>query len=88
MIDRLTEILLRVEQLPAEMQEVVATSIEVLLGTLERDATMHKYLQKMSSTTDAWKDPVGAWNDLPDTTRDGLDQLRHTTSPTPPIEQL
>jgi hypothetical protein len=41
MIDRLNKIFSYLEQLPVETQEVVATYIEVLVETLERDAIAH-----------------------------------------------
>lgn len=80
MIDRLNKILLQLEQLPTEAQEIVANYIEVLIETLERDATAYELSH--------WKDPVGTWSDLPDTMLGELDQLRHSVPPTPPIEQL
>jgi len=88
MIDRLNEVLPQLEQLPAETQEIVATYIEVLVETLERDARAHGHIQQLSPIADPWKDPVGAWSDLPDTMLEELDQLRHAVPPTPPIEQL
>ncbi len=88
MIDRLNEVLPQLEQLPAETQEIVATYIEVLIETLERDAIAHGPIRQMSPVTEPWKDPAGAWSDLPDTMLEELDQLRHRVPPTPPIEQL
>lgn len=88
MIDKLNEMLPHLEQLPEETQEVVATYIEVLIETLERNARVHGSIQQMSPTIDPWRDPAGAWSDLPDTLLEDLDRLRHVVPPTPPIEQL
>ena len=33
-------------------------------------------------------DPAGAWRDLPDSMLEELDQLRHASPPTPPLEHL
>ena len=33
-------------------------------------------------------EPAGAWRDLPDTLLADLDQLRHASSPTPPVDDL
>jgi hypothetical protein len=38
--------------------------------------------------TEPWIDPVGAWSDLPDTILEDLDELRHATPPTLPIQEL
>jgi shikimate kinase / 3-dehydroquinate synthase len=35
-----------------------------------------------------WGDPAGAWSDLPDTLLEDLDQLRHASSPTSPLDEL
>jgi len=40
------------------------------------------------STDVEWQDPFGAWSDLPDTMLDDLNQLRHASRPTPPLELL
>jgi hypothetical protein len=91
MIDRLNDMLPHLEQLPAETQEEVLAYLEVLIEALERDAVargrMRQTLRAIPST-EPWQDPVGAWSDLPDTMLEDLDQLRHATSPTPPIEEL
>ena len=37
---------------------------------------------------ESWEDPAGAWRDLPDSMLEELDQLRHASLPTPPLEHL
>ncbi len=91
MINRLNDMLPHLEQLPQETQEEVMAYIEVLIEALERDAVAHGRMRQTLPAipqTGSWKDPVGAWSDLPDTMLEELDQLRHATSPTPPIEEL
>ncbi len=88
MINRLNEVLPQLEQLPEETQEIVATYLEVLIETLEREAVAHEHIRQISPSAEPWEDPVGTWSDLPDTMLKELDQLRHAVPPTPPIEQL
>lgn len=91
MIDRLNDILPYLEQLPQESQEEIMTYIEVLIDAVEREAIAHGRLRETLPelpAVESWSDPGGAWNNLPDTLLEDLDQLRHATPPTPPIEQL
>lgn len=93
MIDRFNDMLPHLERLPKETQEEILSYIEVLLDALEHDLIAHGRVQQataapMLPSTEAWTDPVGAWSDLPDTFLEELDQLRHATPPTPPIEEL
>ena len=39
-------------------------------------------------TVEQWVDPVGSWSDLPETMLEDLDQIRHSSQPTPPLEDL
>lgn len=91
MIDRLNDILPHLERLPEESQEEILTYVAILVEALERDAIAHGRMRQTLPAlqqTEPWNDPVGAWSDLPDTMLDELDQLRHATLPTPPIEEL
>lgn len=91
MIDRLHDILPHVEQLPPEAQEELATYIEALIEVLERKARARQYDRRAlpnKKVAETWKDPAGAWSDLPDTFLEDLDDLRHANPPTPPIEEL
>jgi hypothetical protein len=91
MIDRLQDVLPYLEQLPPEAQEEAATYIEALAEALERGAYAPGRVRPNPRATESmedWQDPAGAWSDLPDTMLDELDQLRHASSPTPPLEQL
>lgn len=91
MIDRFNDILPYLEQLPQESQEEIMAYIEVLIDALEREAIAHGRLRETLPEMPAmepWSDPVGAWNDLPDTLLEDLDQLRHAVPPTPPIERI
>ena len=85
MIDRLQEVLLHLQYFPPEMQEEIASYIK----ELEQVAFAHgrmKDLPQMASFEEPWEDPVGAWSDLPDDMFEELDKIRHSNSPTPPIE--
>lgn len=91
MIDRLHNILPYLEHLPPEAQEEAATYIEALIEALKLGSTIHTQTRDVSSkepTGVQWQDPFGAWSDLPDTMLDDLDQLRHASQPTPPLELL
>ena len=47
--------------------------------------------QSSQATSKAIKEILalaGAWSDLPETLVEELDQLRHASSPTPPLEEL
>ena len=91
MIDRLQDVLPYLEQLPPEAQEEAATYIEALAEALEREvyspSSVRPIPQERESMED-WQDPAGAWSDLPDTMLEELDQLRHASPPTPPLEHL
>jgi hypothetical protein len=91
MIDRLHDVLPHLEHLPPEAQEEAATYIEVLAEALERQAFVHGRIRRVPheiQPTEHWEDPAGAWSDLPDTMLEELDQLRHASPPTPPLEHL
>ena len=89
MIDRLHNALPYLEHLPPEAQEEAATYIEALAEVLKHKSILSAQPEDVSSqeiTSRQWKDPFGAWSDLPDTMLDDLDQLRHSSQPTPPLE--
>lgn len=91
MIDRLHEILPYLEDLPQEAQEEAANYIEVLVEALEREylvpgSTRHIPHEKQS--VEYWEDPTGSWSDLPETMLEDLDQNRHASFPTSPLENL
>ena len=89
MIDRLHDILPSLEHLPPEAQDEAATYIEALAEALQRASRFRTQTGVASSQKPAsveWQDPFGAWSDLPDTMLDELDQLRHASQPTPPLE--
>lgn len=89
MIDRLQDALPHLEHLPPEAQEEAATYIEALAEVLGYTSTPYTQTEDTSSqqiTDSQWQDPFGAWSDLPDTVLDDLDQLRHSSQPTPPLE--
>ncbi len=91
MIERLQDILPYLEHLPPEAQEEAATYIEALAEALERGAYASdnsKFARRERETMEEWEDPAGAWSDLPDTMFEELDQLRHASPPTPPLEYL
>ena len=89
MIDRLHNALLSLEHLPSEAQEEAATYIEALAEVLRRTSEIHAYTIDVSgeeAISAQWQDPFGAWSDLPGTMLDELDQIRHSSQPTPPLE--
>jgi hypothetical protein len=89
MIDCLHNALPGLEHLPPESQEEAATYIKALVEALTHRSPMHTSTKDVSSeeaTSVQWQDPFGAWSDLPDTMLDELDQLRHASQPTPPLE--
>jgi hypothetical protein len=91
MIDRLHDVLPYLEHLPPEAQEEAATYIEVLAEVLGREALVLGRIQRpphVREPMEQWEDPVGAWRDLPDSMLEELDQIRHATPPTPPLEYL
>jgi hypothetical protein len=91
MIDRLQNVLPYLEHLPPEAQEEAATYIAALTEALEFESLMSdrknkKPLRQQIEAGEPWEDPAGAWRDLPDTLLKELDDLRHSSPPTPPIE--
>ena len=91
MIDRLQDVLPYLEYLPPEAQEEAATYIESLAEALENESLAPGRLQRGPNemqSAEQWEDPAGAWSDLPDDMLEELDQLRHATPPTPPLEHL
>lgn len=81
--------LLSLEHLPPEAQEEAATHIQALVEALSYKSLMHtstKDVPSEEATSVQRQDPFGAWSDLPDTMLDELDQLRHSSQPTPPLE--
>ncbi|GAC1568040.1 MAG: hypothetical protein NVS3B14_15960 [Ktedonobacteraceae bacterium] len=91
MIDRLHDVLPYLEHLPPEPQEEAANYIEALAEALEREDFVLGSIQPLPHeirTVEHWEDPAGAWRDLPDTMLEELEQLRHASPPTPPLEYL
>lgn len=82
MIERLQQVLTRIEQLPPEVQEEVAAQLEVLAEPFEEiaDAKMNTSRRKGRSLAGAWRDL--AWDDEVE----AFDRMRHETQPTPPVE--
>lgn len=82
MIERLQQVLTRIEQLPPELQEEVAAQLELLTEPFEAIPNVGtKSLQKKD------KSLAGAWRDLAwDDEVAAFDRMRHATQPTPPIE--
>lgn len=67
------------------VEEIVSEIIEWLGFLSEREVSIaHHEVQ----TVEQWVDPAGSWSDLPETMLQDLDQLQHTTHPTPPPENL
>jgi hypothetical protein len=92
MIDRLHNALLSLEHLSPEAQEEAATYIEALVEALRHASLVHARSRDVpregAVVSVQWQDPFGAWSDLPDTMLDELDQLRHMSQPTLPLELL
>ena len=91
MIDRLHDALPYLEQLPPEAQEEAAIYIEALAEALEHEAFVTGRIRRVPDeiqSGESWEDPAGAWRDLPDSMLEELDQLRHASLPTPPLEHL
>ncbi len=82
MIERLQQVLTRIEQLPPEAQEEVAAQLEVLTEPFEEllNAKTNSMRKKGRSLAGAWRDLV--W----DEEAEAFDRMRHATLPTPPIE--
>jgi hypothetical protein len=88
MIDRLQAVTQYLEHLPPEAQEEAAIYIEALVEALGYTSIIHTQAEEQSSqhlATSQWQDLFSAWSDLPDTMLDELDQLRHSSYPTPPL---
>jgi len=82
MIDRLQQVLSRIEQLPPEVQEEAAAQLEVLTEPFEELANA-----KIDRTRKKGRSLAGAWRDLAwDDEVAAFDRMRHATQPTPPIE--
>jgi len=91
MIDRLNEVLPYLEHLPPEAQEEAASYIEALAEAFERADFVLGCIRRIPRKIESiehWEDPAGAWSDLPDTMLEDMDQLRHASTPTPPLEYL
>jgi hypothetical protein len=76
------------EHLPPEAQEEATTYIEALVEALMCASMVHiKGIpdEKIINNTQL-QDPSGAWSDLLDTMLDELDQIHHSSQPTPPLE--
>jgi hypothetical protein len=89
MIDSLHNVVSHLEYLPPEAQEEAATYIAVLAEVLERKFFVLNRIHAVPSQIkpeQPWEDPAGAWRDLPDTLLEDLDQLRHASSPTQPLD--
>ena len=82
MIERLQQVLTRIEQLPPEVQEEAAAQLEVLTELFEEilNAKTNRTREKGRSLAGAWRDL--AWDDE----AEAFDRMRHATQPTPPIE--
>lgn len=81
MIERLQQVLTRIEQLPPEIQEEAAAQLEVLTEPFEeRPNAKTKTQEKGRSLAGAWRDLAG------DDEAEAFDRMRHVTQPTPPIE--
>lgn len=74
MIDRLHRALEHIDELPPELQEQLAEIIE-------------QHTESVDFPVSAL---AGAWSDLPDTfdeMLDTLDDIRHASPPTPPVDE-
>lgn len=82
MIERLQQVLTRLEQLPPEVQEEAAAQLEVLTEPFEEIPN-----EKTNRTREKGRSLAGAWRDLAwDDEVEALDRIRHASRPTPPIE--
>jgi len=89
MIDRLHDTLLDLERLLPEAHEEAAPYIEALMETLRHAAVTCAHTKSVpngEASSTQWQDPFGAWNDLPSTMLDELDQIRHGSQPKSPLE--
>lgn len=67
------------------LDEIVAEITQWLGHLPEKEAgKMHQEVQAVKQ----WIDPAGSWNELPDTMLEDLDKIRHSSQPTPPLEDL
>lgn len=82
MIERLQQVLTRLEQLPPAVQEEVAAQLEALTEPFEEMPNA-----KANRTREKGKSLAGAWLDLAwDDEVEAFDRMRHAAQPTPPIE--
>jgi hypothetical protein len=81
MLDRLHEVLDRIQYLPQSEQEEVVEQIERLLARIER---RRPKAQEHSTT---WHKLIGVWaNDNVDQAYAELDRIRHANPPSPPLQ--
>lgn len=82
MIERLQQVLTRIEQLPPDIQEEAAAQLEILTEAFKAvpEAQAGKEQKKRTSLAGVWRDL--AWDDEVE----AFDRMRHETQPTPPIE--
>lgn len=82
MIERLQQVLTRIEQLPPEIQEEAVAQLEVLTEPFEErpNAKTNRNREKGRSLAGAWRD-LG-WDDE----AAAFDRMRHETQPTPSID--
>lgn len=82
MIERLQQVLTRLEQLPPEVQEEAAAQLELLTEAFEviPGTRTNSVSKKRRSLAGVWRDL--AWDDEVE----AFDRMRHATEPTPPIE--
>jgi predicted kinase len=67
------------------LDEIVSEIIQWLRHISEKDFDIvHQAVQ----TVEQWVDPAGSWSDLPETMLEDLNQMRHSSHPTPPLENL
>lgn len=89
MIDHLQDLLPDFEHLPAEAKAEALVHIKALLELLSRDVMLHpQQTTQQEDVEKQWEDPAGAWSDLPDDMLEELDRLRHSSPPTPPLDDL
>ena len=82
MIERLQQVLTRIEQLPPEIQEEAAAQLEILAEPFEAIPN-----EKTNSSRGKSRSLAGAWRDIAwDDEAKAFDRMRHATQPTPPIE--
>lgn len=74
MVDQLRELVQRVQQQPEAVQRRIAELIEQALEQAQSGIVLGNY--------------AGVWSDLPDDDEaETLDQIRHASPPTPPVEE-